>query len=252
MGKSMIIVGAGIAGLSAGCYARMNGYETAIFEMHTIPGGLCTAWSRKGYTFDISMHFLTGSKRGPLKKMWRELGVMEDQEFYYHDEALYIDGGEKNLSVCTDPRRLEEQMRALSPEDAGLIKEFLGLYCGRGMMGGMTLKPEELTGPLDKLKMLASVLPLMKSFRRWGNQTIQEFAEGFRDPFLRHAVRFFIDTPGWPMPQFPLVLMAGAMKMSVKEGGVPLGGPRRWSLAWRRPSRISAGRFTIKAGWPIY
>lgn len=42
---------AGIAGLSAGCYARMNGYKTTIFEAHTIPGGLCTAWTRKGYTF---------------------------------------------------------------------------------------------------------------------------------------------------------------------------------------------------------
>jgi thioredoxin reductase len=26
--KSIIIIGAGIAGLSAGCYARMNGYKT--------------------------------------------------------------------------------------------------------------------------------------------------------------------------------------------------------------------------------
>jgi phytoene dehydrogenase-like protein len=61
MDKQIIIVGAGIAGLSAGIYARMNGYKTTILEMHNIPGGLCTAWERKGYTFDISMHMLTGS-----------------------------------------------------------------------------------------------------------------------------------------------------------------------------------------------
>jgi len=41
--KSLIIIGAGIAGLSAGCYALMNGYQTQIFEMHNLPGGLCTA-----------------------------------------------------------------------------------------------------------------------------------------------------------------------------------------------------------------
>jgi len=33
MGKSIVIVGAGIAGLSTGCYARMNGYKTAIFNV---------------------------------------------------------------------------------------------------------------------------------------------------------------------------------------------------------------------------
>ena len=42
----IIIIGAGIAGLAAGCYAQMNGYQTCIFEMHTLPGGLCTAWTR--------------------------------------------------------------------------------------------------------------------------------------------------------------------------------------------------------------
>jgi len=38
-GKSIIIIGAGLAGLSTGCYARMNGYSTRIFESHTLPGG---------------------------------------------------------------------------------------------------------------------------------------------------------------------------------------------------------------------
>ncbi len=46
MAKSIIIIGAGMAGMSAGCYGRMNGYNTRIFEMHNIPGGLCTSWQR--------------------------------------------------------------------------------------------------------------------------------------------------------------------------------------------------------------
>ena len=65
MEKKVLIAGGGIAGLSAGCYALMNGFDTSIFEMHSIPGGLCTAWERKGYRFDLSMHFLTGSCSGP-------------------------------------------------------------------------------------------------------------------------------------------------------------------------------------------
>ena len=48
MAESMIIIGGGLAGLSAGCYARMNGFETKIFEHHSIPGGVCTAWKREG------------------------------------------------------------------------------------------------------------------------------------------------------------------------------------------------------------
>ncbi len=224
MGKSVVIVGAGIAGLSTGCYARMNGYKTAIFEMHIMPGGLCTAWKRKGYKFDISMHMLVGSKSGPLFKMWQELGVVKDQKFFYHDEVARIESGAKSLNICTDPRRLEEQMLGLSPADVKLTKEFIRLFAGRDIMGAMSLKPAEMSGPFDKLRMLAAVLPLMGTFRKYGKLTIQEFAQRFQDPFLRDAVRFFVDAPGWPMLRFPMVGLAGGLKSSVIKAGVPLGG----------------------------
>jgi len=47
--KKVIIVGGGIAGLSAGIYAMQSGFDVTILEMHTIPGGNCTSWKRKGY-----------------------------------------------------------------------------------------------------------------------------------------------------------------------------------------------------------
>lgn len=45
--KSIAIIGAGFAGISAGIYGQMNGYNTQIFELHNLPGGLCTSWKRK-------------------------------------------------------------------------------------------------------------------------------------------------------------------------------------------------------------
>ncbi len=59
--RSVIIIGAGVAGLSAGRYAQMYGYQSHVFEMHTLPGGLCTSWQRKGYTIDGCIHWLVGS-----------------------------------------------------------------------------------------------------------------------------------------------------------------------------------------------
>jgi phytoene dehydrogenase-like protein len=224
MGKNMVIVGGGIAGLSTGCYACMNGYKTVIFEMHNIPGGLCTAWKRKGYTFDISMHMLTGSKTGPIRKMWQELDVIKDRSFHYHDEYMRIESGEKILNVCTNAHLLEEQMLALSPLDTKLTKEFVRLVTGRSMMGAVSLKPAEMTGLFDRLKMVVAILPFLGTLRKYGKQTIQEFAERFQDPFLRTAVRFFIDSPGWPMLRFPMVALAGFTKSCVLEAGVPLGG----------------------------
>lgn len=59
--KKMIIIGAGVAGLAAGIYARKNGFQATIYEMHHLPGGMCTAWKRGGYTFlDLDNFYMTG------------------------------------------------------------------------------------------------------------------------------------------------------------------------------------------------
>jgi phytoene dehydrogenase-like protein len=57
--------------------------------------------------------------------------------------------------------------------------------------------------------------------------TLQQFAARFKDPFLRETVRFFVDAPGWPMPQFPMVVMAGFIRGGVTEAGAPLGGSQQ-------------------------
>ena len=51
--KSMIIIGAGLAGLSTGCYAQMNGYESTIYEHHSVPGGVAAVWKRGEYLMYI-------------------------------------------------------------------------------------------------------------------------------------------------------------------------------------------------------
>jgi phytoene dehydrogenase-like protein len=73
----IVIIGAGIAGLAAGCYAQMNGYRSQIFEMHDQPGGLCTAWQRQGFVFDGCIHYIAGEER-------YEIGV----KHYCFDPAL--------------------------------------------------------------------------------------------------------------------------------------------------------------------
>ena len=227
MQKTMIIVGAGIAGISTGCYAQMNGYKTSIFELHKIPGGLCTAFTRKGYTFDLSMHILTGSKTGPFKKMWDELGVTVEQEFYYHDNILVVEGDGKKLVLCLDRTRLEKQMLDISPEDSGLIREFTNLFYGRSLGNMMSLEPPEFLGIADKIRMTFSVMPMLGLFRKYSRVPLKEFTARFKNQFLGRAIRYLVDAPGWPMTEFPMIGMAGFAKLGVSGAGYPLGGSQK-------------------------
>ena len=86
--KKIIIVGAGIAGLSAGIYARKNGYDVTIYEMHYLPGGMCTAWKREGFIFEGCMHYvgLVGSSpTHAFYNQWKELGVVPGMKMLHHD-----------------------------------------------------------------------------------------------------------------------------------------------------------------------
>jgi len=108
MEKTIIIIGAGIAGLAAGCYAQMNGYHSQIFELHTLPGGLCTAWERGPYVFDGCIHYLYGSAPGqPFHQVWQELGAVQGRRFIQHDELLRVsDSHGQTLIAYADPDRL--------------------------------------------------------------------------------------------------------------------------------------------------
>src|SRR5512141_991576 len=123
--KTILIIGAGIAGLAAGCYAQLNGFKSKIFELHNLPGGLCTAWERKGYIFDGCIHYLFGSGEGqPFYSMWEELGAVQNRPMINHTEYQRVTDGEKTLTVYADPARLEAHMIELSPADASLIHAF--------------------------------------------------------------------------------------------------------------------------------
>ena len=41
--NKLLIIGGGLAGLSAGCYALSNGFKVTIVEHNLALGGVCTA-----------------------------------------------------------------------------------------------------------------------------------------------------------------------------------------------------------------
>lgn len=111
MKKKVIIIGGGIAGLSAGCYLRMNGFKTRIFEQHHHPGGLCTSWKRGDYTFDGCVHWLAGSSPDdPFHKLWNEDGGEQAQGTLWH-KGLFQ--GSKNLQAIYE--RIQEMGKGTMP-----------------------------------------------------------------------------------------------------------------------------------------
>lgn len=123
--KKICIVGAGIAGLTAGIYALRSGFDVTLVEQHLIPGGNCTGWKRKRYYFEGGLHWLTGSNpTDPLNRIWRDIGAIDDNTIIDFPEVRLEYQGTKNVFMYTNLDKLIAHFLEISPEDAPMIKKF--------------------------------------------------------------------------------------------------------------------------------
>jgi phytoene dehydrogenase-like protein len=226
--NTIIIIGGGIAGLSAGCYARLNGYQTRIFERHTLPGGLCTSWYRDEFTFDGCIHWLVGSRPGsPMNQIWRELGATGARGIVDHEEYMRLqDRDGRVLVVYTDLGRLERHMKELSPSDSRDIEMLCGTAQKFLQLARSTGEPVGQSGILSRTISALRMLSLLKEFRRFASMPVTEFAARFQDPFLRRVLALIFDFPGFPMAALLMTLAF----MHDHNAGYPIGG----SLAFAR------------------
>lgn len=230
--KSIIIIGAGIAGLSAGCYGRMNNYHTRIFEMHTGPGGVCTAWKRKGYTIDGCLHWLVGSKPGtPFYRFWEELGAVQGRSIIDHEEYMRVEGKNGNVFIIyTDLDRLEQHMKDLAPEDKDVIEVFIKAVHAVGRFEIPIDKPPELYGPFGALKLMFTSFPFLRFMKKWGRISVQDFAKRFKNPFLREVFHLPFDLPDFPM----IAVLMTLNWMHQKNAGYLLGGSLEFARSIER------------------
>ena len=57
--KTIAVIGAGIAGIACAIRLRSQGHDVAVFEANHYPGGKLTAFSEKGYRFDMGPSLFT-------------------------------------------------------------------------------------------------------------------------------------------------------------------------------------------------
>ncbi len=226
--KKVIIIGGGIAGLSTGCYLQMNGYQTEIMEMGRLPGGLCTAWSRKGYTFNGCIHWLVGS--GPkiaFYNLWKELGIIQAIKFVDKELFMAVDLPQgDSFTVYTDVDKLEKELMRIAPEDEKQIKHFTNMIRFLKEQDLPITKAPELYGLLDLAKLIIKNGRYLKYMNTWNKISVKEYGERFTNPFVREN---FGELFGFSNVSPVMYLMNTLAWLSAKSAGSPIGGSLEFS-----------------------
>lgn len=224
--KKVIIIGAGMAGLSAGCYLQMSGYDTEIYELGSTPGGLCTGWKRNDYSFDGCIHWLVGTKPTvSIYNLWSELIDMSKLKIVDYNEYCAIEDEKGNrFTAYTDIDKLESEMKRVSPEDSSLTHQFIQ---GIKSFLGFNLpveKPMEFMSLPEKIGMVGGMLPKLPQMLKWYRMSNADFASKLHSPLLK---RFF--TSAYPGCFTMLVTLINCGWLHKKGAGYPIGGSARLS-----------------------
>lgn len=219
--KKIVIVGGGIAGLSAGIYGRLAGYEVEIYEKNPVAGGQCMGWNRKGCHIDNCIHWLTGTKKGsPLRRVWETVGALEEDTPFADCDKFYTyiaDG--KRATLWKDLDRTQAELLALAPEDETEIRKFIQHVRYASECEVPAEKPMEAMNLKDYMRMGASMANMPKVMKEYGSIDLEDMAQRFKHPLLKVLLTEYM-----PKEYNASSFLVSYATMASGNGDIPLGG----------------------------
>jgi len=227
MSKKVVIIGGGIAGLSAGIYSAMNGFDTEVIEMNAVAGGQCTAWDRKEYRFDYCLHWLVGTSKGAFHEIWKETNVINNEteiiDHEIHSRILDDDGNE--FVIYSNIDRWEKYLIEMAPEDKASIQKMCNDMRKSALLEPFSLAPE-LRSPFDYIKVLPRMLPVFNVIRKFGKLTCKEYFEKLNFKSDRIKTIFFAMYGNRNFSALAFIFMLGWFNQKnagyIKGGSYPL------------------------------
>jgi phytoene desaturase len=186
--KSVIIIGAGVGGVSAAIHLAKQGYYVTVYEKNPHPGGRCDWIEREGHHFDTGPTLMVMSKvyEAEFAALGTPMTDLLDLKEVHPSYSLVFDDGSR-LALTNDMQSLGDQLEAIEP---GAFQGFLR-YHKEGEQH-YKLAMEKLVGRdfrrftdffnLRNIPLVYQIKPLIKHYAH--------MAAFFKNPRLKAAFSF--------------------------------------------------------------
>jgi C-3',4' desaturase CrtD len=115
--KKVVVIGAGIGGLTAGALLAKRGYEVIIFDRAIVPGGCASTFVRQGFTFDVGATQVAGLEPGGIHhRIFSELEIDLPPATPCDPAcAVFLPGETEPISVWRDPVKWQAERQRQFP-----------------------------------------------------------------------------------------------------------------------------------------
>jgi prolycopene isomerase len=123
----VIVIGSGLSGLTAAALLAKKRLRTLVVEQHYLPGGCCSIFRRKDFTFDSAVGMVFGfGNRGfnSHRFVFNEIG--EDIDVIRHEALYTVTFGEKRIVFWPDLERFIKELSGHFPGYEEQLREFYG------------------------------------------------------------------------------------------------------------------------------
>jgi C-3',4' desaturase CrtD len=103
--KKVVVIGAGIGGLTAAALLARRGYQVRAFDQALVPGGCASTFKRRGFTFDVGATQVAGLEPGGIHyQIFEALDLPQPQATPCDPAcAVFLPGEQVPIQVWRDP-----------------------------------------------------------------------------------------------------------------------------------------------------
>jgi phytoene dehydrogenase-like protein len=125
MKYDVIVIGAGLGGLTAAAKLAKEGRKVLVIEQHDRPGGYATTFKRGDFTLEVGLHEMDGPAPGDMKtKIFKDLGVTGNVPFVSVPDFYRFLNDRHEVTIPHDPEKATKILSRLFPGDARGINAY--------------------------------------------------------------------------------------------------------------------------------
>lgn len=219
----VIFIGTGISCLTAAALLAKEGKKSLLLERHYTAGGFTHVFKRKGYEWDVGIHYI-GEVNRPNSAIRRLFDYVTEGKLQWADMGEVYDRifvGERSYDFVKGTRNWKEKMIGYFPEEAQAIEDYIDLVFAANKAMGRFYIDKALP------KMVSSVIggQMRKNYLKHATRTTYEVLRELTDnEELIMVLTGQYGDYGLPPKRSSFAMHASVAKHYFSGGNFPVGG----------------------------